>query len=147
MASNVIAFPRPHRATLRVVPTVLGDTPSDRIVADDADAVSDLLLLLETCPLHDPVTRGLVDVTGRAVVGVVIGKAQRFLTPEQARIAACAMVAENAVAGAVGVAHALVRAADHADPLKIARSAGQLLGDRLGRCASLPVELSGPGAA
>lgn len=130
MASNVIAFPRPHRLFARRPRIALAATPSDLIPADDADAVADLLLLLESAPLAYPVARGVLDVTGRPVVGVVVGNVLRYLRPEQARVAACAIVAENAVAGAVGVAHALGRAADQAQALYTARSAARMLGAR-----------------
>jgi len=130
-ADNVIPFPRVHRLFARRPGLALtSPPPSDLIPADDVDAVTDLLLLLESAPLAEPVARGLIDVTGRPVVGVVVGKVQRCLRPEQARVAACAMVAENALAGAVGFANALARAADQAQALYIARRAGQLLGAR-----------------
>ncbi|WP_438852631.1 hypothetical protein [Brevundimonas nasdae] len=124
--SNVLPFPAQPTNRVRQSPRDPSGVLSSRAMTRLADRiatpfraapdrVADCLLALEAAPWAEPSIRVQRDLTGTPSVAVTLpGYADR-LTPAQARDAAAALQADNAFAGASGLAFRLVQAADDAE--------------------------------
>lgn len=93
-ADTVIAFP-------------FACAPGDRVAA--------LMIVMEERPLTVPVIRIAVGLDRIWRVQVVVGNHSAILTPQEARLCAAAVFAENAYPGCGAVAARLDAAADQAD--------------------------------
>lgn len=79
------------------------------------EVVASLLMLLEDAPLSAPAAFCGRDMTGKPFVGVRHAGVTLRLTPEDAHLAATALIAEQAFIGCVEAAFILRSAAEQAD--------------------------------
>lgn len=82
------------------------------------EIVADLLWALEDAPLFTPWTAVARGLGGVPVVAMAVAGRDFRLTPQDARLAADALFAEQAFVGCVEVADALRAAADLADRMR-----------------------------
>lgn len=109
---QIIAFPAKQRVETSpfAIPARHGAAP------EQPEVVAALLLAMEDAPLTPAFAFGATDIiTGRPFVGVRLDGVALRVTVQDARLAAAALVAEQAFVGCMANARALTLAADAAE--------------------------------
>ena len=114
-SAQILTFPNRPTAPPMAAPPAIASPSTAPIVAhrecDRAELVSALLLAIEAEYLAPVLCYPIRDVAGRADVAVMVGRTPFRLRPDDCRLAAEALTAENAFAGCIGVAADLREAA------------------------------------